>query len=143
MNREQKLAWLFVIFSIIALVASLVCVYLLNIKYGMPKALKGLYLLGIAGLSGIIFLYLDSKDKTKIKADERDKQITKDADIAGLGAVYLLVIIVSFVPVGVAPKASIPTQWLPFLFGFAIFLQMLARSIAILVGYGRGGKENE
>jgi hypothetical protein len=143
MNREQKLAWLFVIFAAVALAVSLVAVFLLYSEYGMPKALKGFYLIGLTGLSGIIFLFLCRKEKAKAISDERDKLIGKNADLAGFGAVYLLVILVSYVPIGIAPEASVPTQWFPYLFPLAVFCQILARSVAILVQYGCGGKQNE
>jgi len=58
--------------------------------------------------------------------------------LAGFGAVYLLVILVSYVPIGIDPQASVPTQWFPYLFPLAVFCQILARSVAILVQYGRG-----
>lgn len=143
MNREQKLAWLVVVFAAVALAVSFVTVYLLYPEYGMPKALKGFYLLGLTGLSGIIFLFLCRKEKARVISDERDEQIGKNADLAGFGAVYLLVILISYVPIGIAPQARIPTQWFPFLFPLAVFCQILARSVAVLIQYGRGGKENE
>ncbi len=143
MNREQKLAWLFVIFAAIALAVSLVAVCFLYSEYGMPKALKGFYLIGLTGLSGIIFLFLCRKEKAKVICDERDEQIGKNADLAGFGAVYLLVILVSYVPVGIDPQAAVPTQWCPFLFPLAVFCQILARSVSILIQYGFGGKKNE
>jgi len=143
MNREQKFAWLFLVCAATGLFASVIAVFLLYPKFGMPGALKGFYMMAISGLSGPIILLLSRKEKIKEISDERDKQICKNADLAGFGAVYLLIIFVSIVPVAIAPQSAIPTQWFPFLFLSAIFCQIFARSLAILIQYGRGGNQNE
>ena len=96
----------------------------------------------IAGSGGIISLFF-KKDKGAITSDERDKQIEKNAHLAGFGAVYLLVILVSIVPPMINSEAKIPTTWLPALLISAGFCQAYAQSIAILIQYGRKLKGEE
>ena len=69
--------------------------------------------------------------------------IDKNVHLAGFGAVYLLVILVSYVPIAIAPEARIPTQWFPFLLPVAALCQAFAMFIATLIQYGKGGKDNE
>lgn len=51
MNRMQKVAWLFVITISLAIISSLIAIAVLYIKVGVPKALSGFALLGIAGFA--------------------------------------------------------------------------------------------
>ena len=89
----------------------------------------------VAGSGGIISL-LFKKDKGPITSDERDKKIEKNAHLAGFGAVYLLVILVSIVPPMINSEARIPTTWFPGLLISAGFCQAYAQSIAVLIQYG-------
>ena len=95
----------------------------------------------IAGSGGIICITCIKKDKGPVATDERDKLIEKNAHLAGFGAVYLYVILMSFLPIGVlGEKASIPVAWCPGLLIGAIYFQVYAQSIAILIQYGRISK---
>ena len=69
-----------------------------------------------------------------------NKMIEKNAHLAGFGVVYLLVILVSYLPVVMAPEAKIPTQWFPYLFPIAVICQYFTQSLATLIQYGRGSK---
>jgi hypothetical protein len=95
----------------------------------------------IAGSGGIICITCIKKDKGPVTTDEREKLIEKNAHIAGFGAVYLYVILMSFLPIGImGEKASIPVTWCPGLLIGAIYFQVYAQSIAILIQYGWSGK---
>jgi len=92
----------------------------------------------IAGSGGIICITCFKKDKGPVTNDERDKLIEKNAHLAGFGAVYLYVILMSFLPIGIlGEKASIPVTWCPGLLIGAAYFQVYAQSIAFLVQYGR------
>jgi hypothetical protein len=98
----------------------------------------------IAGSGGIISITCFKKDKGLVISDERDRLIEKNAHIAGFGAVYLYVILMSFLPIGIlGDKASIPVTWCPALLIGAAFFQAYAQSLAILIQYGRTGKNVE
>jgi hypothetical protein len=56
----------------------------------------------------------------------------------------LYIILMSFLPIGIlGEEASIPVTWCPGLLIGAAFCQVYAQSIAILIQYGRGGKNVE
>ena len=93
-----------------------------------------------------VFIFISrflKKDKGAVTFDERDKVIEKNAHLAGFGTVYLLVILVSYLPIGIAPEAKIPTKWFPFLLPLAVICQCFAQSLATLIQYGRQSKGEE
>ena len=143
MNRQQKIA---LIILIVSLFGMLLGITLILMKHYGPDFPKGIVAFGGFILSLGLFFVISrilKKKKGEVVSDERDKQIEKDAYLAGFGVVYLLVIIVSYLPIGIAPEARIPTQWFPYLFPIAVLCQCLAMSISTLIQYGRGGKSNE
>ena len=140
MNRAQKMAWLFVITISVAVLLAGGAVGILYVKVGMPKALAGLGFLGIAGFGGLGPLIF-RKDKGKVTYDERDGLINSRAALAGFGAAYMVVGLVCMIPFFVlGPKANISVTWLPMIFMGAGITHFFAHSVAILIGYGRGGK---
>ena len=143
MNRAQKISWSIVITMSLGLILAVTAFVILYPKFGMSGAFRiGFGLLAIGGLGGLsVFIF--KKDKGKVTRDERDELIEKNSFYVGLGAVYLLVILVSYLPIGIAPEAQIPTKWFPFLLPAAVLCQAFAQSIAILIQYGWGGKNGE
>jgi len=103
---------------------------------GVPK-IAFLLPVCIAGSGGIISITCFKKDKGAIAFDERDKLVEKNANLAGFGAVYLYVILMSFLPIVIlGGEASIPVTWCPVLLIGAGFCQAFAQSIAYLIQYG-------
>jgi membrane protease YdiL (CAAX protease family) len=140
MNRQQKIAIIVLIVSLLGLSLGIT---LTLMKHYVPGFPKGTVALGGFILSIGVFLVIGrilKKKKGEIVSDERDKQIEKNAYLAGFGAVYLLVILVSYLPIGIAPEGKIPTQWFPFLLPIAVLCQCLAMSISTLIQYGREPK---
>ncbi|MBW8000753.1 MAG: DUF2178 domain-containing protein [Planctomycetes bacterium] len=143
MNRSQKAAWLIVITTSIALIASGTAITIFYSAFGFPKASAGLGFLGIAGIGGLARIVF-KKDKGNVTVDERDNKINKRAALAGFGAAYLFVGLACMTPFFVlGPDASIKVFWLPMIFMIAGVTNFYVHSIAILVQYGKGGKENE
>ncbi len=143
MNRWQKIAWSLVITISVGFILSCIAIAILYVKVGMPKASAGIAFLGIAGLGGFSLLIF-KKDKRQVTFDERDKLIKRRAALVGFAASYLFVGLACMIPFSVlGPKASIPVHWLPQIFGGAAISFFFTHSVAILVQYGRGGKENE
>ncbi|MEJ2702830.1 MAG: hypothetical protein P8Z79_10355 [Sedimentisphaerales bacterium] len=137
MNRQQKIA-LFVLIT--SLFGMFLGITLTLMKHYVPDFPKGTIAFGGFILSLAMFLVISrilKKKKSDVVSDERDKQIEKNAYLAGFGAVYLLVILVSYLPIGVAPETKISTQWFPYLFPIAVLCQCLAMSISTLIQYGR------
>jgi len=143
MNRMQKIAWLFVVTISLSVIFSIAATILLYAKLGMPKAQAGLAFLAIAGLGGLGPLVF-KKDKGSVTCDERDKQIKRRAALASFGASYLIVGAACMIPFFIlGPKASISVTWLPNIFGVAAICAFFTHSVAILVQYGRGGRNDE
>jgi len=140
MNRQQKIAIIVLIVSLLGLFLGITITLLKHYVPGFPKGTVafGGFILSIGVL--LIMSRVLKKKKGEVISDERDQQIEKNAYLAGFGAVYLLVIVVSYLPIGIAPEAKIPTQWFPFLFPIAVLCQCLAMSISTLVQYGREPK---
>jgi hypothetical protein len=137
MNREQKIA-------VATLVTSLLGMSLLIIGIAFRRYIESVPKIAIiltGAVLAIAILVLVSRfkhDKGAVKFDERDK-----AALAGFGAVFLLVILVSYIPIAIAPEAKIPTTWFPGLLPVAALCYGFAVSLSTLIQYGRGGKQNE
>jgi len=138
MNRQKKIAATVLIVSLLGLSLGIAVILTRRFVPGFPKtaiAFGG----AILAFGVIVFISRFKKDKGAVTFDERDKLIEKNAHLAGFGAVYLLVILVSYVPIGIAPEAKIPTKCFPFLLPVAVLCQCFAQSLATLIQYGRGG----
>ncbi|MBA7480263.1 hypothetical protein ES707_15712 [subsurface metagenome] len=143
MNRQQKIA---LIVLIVLLLAPFLVLTIIIIRHFVPDFPKGTIAFGGFIFSIGVFIFISrflKKDKGAVEFDERDKMIEKNAHLAGFGTVYLIVILVSYLPIGIAPEAKIPTQWFPFLFPIAVLCQCLAMSLATLIQYGREPKGEE
>ena len=143
MNRQQTIA---IYVLIVSLLGMFLLIILTLMKHYVPNFPKGLvafvgFVLSLGAF--LIIRRILKKKKGEIVFDERDKQIETNAYLVGFGAVYLLVIIVSYLPIGIAPEAKISTQWFPFLLPIAVLCQCLAMSISTLIQYGRGGNNHE
>ena len=140
MNRQQKIALSVLIVSFFAMFLGIILTLMKHYVPDFPK--KDIAFPGFILACGVFVLIsrFIKKDKGAVTFDERDKMIEKNAHLAGFGAVYLLVILVSYLPVGIAPEAKIPTQWFPYLFPIAVICQYFTQSLATLVQYGWGIK---
>jgi hypothetical protein len=142
MIRQQKIAVTVLIVSLLGLLLGITVILLRRFIPDFPKtavAFGGV----ILALGVIVFVSRLKKDKGAVTFDERDKLIEENAHLAGFGVVYLLVILVSYLPIGIAPEAKIPTKWFPFLLPMAVLCQCFAQSLATLIQYGWGGKNHE
>jgi len=141
MNRSQKISLTLVITFSLGLFLGITAIVMRRSGVGVWKIALA-FAVAIAGSGGIISLVFFRKDKDAITHDERDEQIWKNAHLAGFGAVYLYVILMSFLPIGIlGEEASIPVTWCPGLLIGAGFSQVFAQSLAILIQYGWGGKD--
>ncbi len=139
MIRQQKIAVTVLVVSLLSMFLGIALTLMKHYYPGFPK--KDIaFPCFILACGVIVLIGRFKKDKGAVTFDERDKEIEKNAHLAGFGAVYLLVIFVSYLPVGIAPEAKIPTQWFPFLFPLAVLCQCFAMSLATLIQYGRRDK---
>ncbi len=142
MNREQKRAWAIVISMSLAALLGVAALAVHLLELGAARWLV-LAAAAVQG-TGVVVCLRVKPDPGAVTSDERDKQIEKNAHLAGFGAVYLFVIVASFAPIAIfGEKGSLPVTWCPALLIGAGFCQAYAMSVATLVQYGRGGKEDE
>jgi len=142
MNRAQKISLTMVITFSLGLFLGIILIVMRLFDVGIPK-IAFLFPVFTAGSGGIVSITCFKKDKGSVTFDERDKLIEKNAHLAGFGAVYLFVILVSILPPAIDQNAKIPTTWFPALLIGAGFCQAYAQSIAILTQYGWGGKDEK
>lgn len=143
MIRQKKIA---LIILIVSLLGMFLGITLTLMKHYIPDFPKEYIAFPAFILSLGVFLIISrilKKKKGEVVFDERDKLIEKNSYLAGFGTVYLIVILVSYLPVGIAPEAKIPTQWFPFLFPLAVLCQCIAMSLSTLIQYGRQPKGEE
>ena len=139
MNREQKRAWAMVISMSLALILVIVAGIMHLLDVGSPRLL--IYVAAVVLGSGVVLCLRVKPDKGAVTSDERDKQIEKNANLAGFGAVYLFVIVASFAPIAILGKdGTIPVTWMPGLLVGAGMCQTYAMFVAILIQYGRRSK---
>ena len=139
MNREQKRAWAIVIGMSLAMILGVAALAVHLLELGSPRIL--LFAAALAQGTGVLVCFRVKPDEGAVASDERDKQIEKNANLAGFGAVYFFIIVVSFAPIAIlGEKASIPATWFPGLLVGAGLCQAYAYFVAILVQYGRGGE---
>ena len=116
MNRQQKIALTVLVVSLFAIFLGIT---LILMKYYVPDFPKGTIAFGGFIFSIGVFLIISrilKKKKGEVVSDERDKLIEKNAYLAGFGTVYLLVILVSYLPIGIAPEAKNQRSGFPFCF---------------------------
>ena len=142
MIRQQKIAVTVLIVSLLGLFLGITVILMRRFIPDFPKTAVA-FSSFILAFGVIVFMNRFKRDKGAVTFDERDKLIEKNAQFAGFGAVYLLVILVSYLPIGIAPAAKMPTKWFPFLLPLAVLCQCFAQSLATLIQYGRGGTDHE
>lgn len=143
MNRAQKIAWVFVGTTSLAVVVTIAFIAILYFRFGMPKALYGFGAIGVAGLGGFAPLFI-KKDKGKVTFDERDKLINKRATLAGFTGAYMFVIAACVTPFFIlGPQGNISVKWLAQIPIGACVITFFAHSIAILSQYGWRNKNYE
>ena len=140
MNRVQKVAWFLVITFSAAVVVSCIAILVLYFyfKIGMPRAMAGLFFIGLAGFGGLAPLIF-KKDKGAVTYDERDEIIHLKASRAAFAIFFIATSLLSFVAVPLlrGGDGSISVKELWFLFGIAAMPFWPAWSIMVLMLYGK------
>jgi len=151
MNKTQKGAWFSLINFILLIIFSVHSVKIIRGIFspeGYPNALKvvlfwAFIIFGFMGLSAFL-LYRKKQSPAEVKSDERDNLIQKRAALVCFVLVWFLLII-SYVILWhiVGLDGSIPLYILPFIYLGVFFTAILVFNVAVLVQYGRGGKDGE
>lgn len=142
MNRAQKIAWSYLVFISLGLLASVAFIIVLYPKLGMPGALRGFGCTGLGGLGALSALVF--RKDGKVLFDERDRLFHQRAWFVGYCASYLF-----FVVIGMAtwfmygPDGTISVNVLPLTVVGGMMALTLAHSVAILEQYGWTNKGEE
>ncbi|HSV99892.1 MAG TPA: hypothetical protein VLI39_06950 [Sedimentisphaerales bacterium] len=141
MNRYQKIAW----FNLIVIAATVIVT---SAAIAVDIHIRGYSTVGwwFVGLLALLKftprLFKKPQSPGGVVADERDELILKKAVSSAWSAfwwVFVAVTFLSFLVVG--PRNSVPTIALPLMaIGAGLFLKV-ACSVAILMQYGRGGRD--
>ena len=135
MNPEQKTAW----FIIVTFCLSVVAFLLLLPVVGLQAAWAALGLMGICGLSPVIFR--KKRKEGEVDYDERDRAILQKATTAGGMSSYLVFVLVCMIPWFVyrwQGQEEISIEYLPFAVICGCITLFVARAVTILVLYRRG-----
>jgi Na+/H+ antiporter NhaC len=147
MNRTQKYAWFsLAIFSLSIAVAGY-NFYGVFVSKKLADSFIGRYWSVFAFsliLIPALILLRKKQSPAEVDSDERDEQIRKKAIVASYtSAVILFIISILILWFAVGPNGTIPVWIFPLIVLEVFFMAMVVYSIAILIQYGRAGKENE
>ena len=141
MNRLQKIAWYNLIVMLVSLALTGAAVGTLAAIVGMPGALGGFGFLGISGLLGLSPI-LFRKKRSQSDLDERDLLIFRRASLVAYSIFWIYFTLACMAPWFVLDQgATIRVVMLPLMLVGGFFIVQLIQSIAVLVQYGRGGKD--
>jgi uncharacterized Tic20 family protein len=143
MNKTQKSAWF-------SLAAALTCIasfgyifvqFFVRKKLGLTGVWPLLAAYGV--LLGVPIIFLRKKQSPReVDKDERDSLIEKRAVIAAFVSIWILLFAATIIPrfiVGL--DGSIPVWSLAFINVGILLIVLFVYSVAVLVQYGRGGKD--
>ena len=147
MNRTQKGAWFTLTVAILLLVFGAI-IYAAMFAPGNMTAGTGLVkiwgwfiLVFLAGGTALVHFKRKPSD---VDFDERDSVVKKNAVLVAFVSLLVLLFVSSIVPSFVAvDEGSIPVCLLPIINIGVFLVVMLIYSVAVLVQYCWGGKENE
>ncbi|MEN6575198.1 MAG: DUF2178 domain-containing protein [Phycisphaerales bacterium] len=94
MNREQKRALAIVVSMSVAAILAIAALAARHFDWRPARLL--LVAAAVVQGTGVLVCLRVKPDQGAVTSDERDKQIEKNSHLAGFGAVYLFVIVVSF-----------------------------------------------
>lgn len=143
MNRLQRMACFNLIVIAICLGLCAGAITVLALVIGLRNALGGFVFIGFAGIM-LISPFIFPKDKGSVRFDERDELIQKRAVLVGFAASYcffIAVCVITWLIVGI--DGSVSVNMLPIMVCGGFITYELGRSVAILIQYGWGNKDNE
>ena len=145
MNRYQKLAW----WNLIVITFTII---ITTTAIAIEFHIRGYSELGLYFIAPLVllrfnrFLFKKPQSEGGVVSDERDSFIIKRAVSFAYTTFWIVFFVSSFavhIFMGMGPKSSVPTITLPLMaVGGALFMKIVC-SVAILVQYGRGGKDGK
>ena len=147
MNRSQEHAilWLF----LMPLSAAIGGGLLVGLVYVEGPSLRRTLMFSLFAVwTGLFWLWVLLQQKMrrrkKVTFDERDEIIDKKAALAGYVGVWMYFVSACVVPWWlVGPKGTVSANILPIILIGGIIAFSIVQSLAILIQYGRGGKDGK
>lgn len=145
MNKTQKGAWCILIASLFLILFGILLFTEIVILKNLFTSLHRFVALLLFSFMVPLFIFLRKKQSiAEVESDERDRLIVKRAILVSFVSGWILIAaftLISRLILGIT--GSIPI-WILSLINFFIFIiAMFIYSAAILVQYGRGGKDGE
>ncbi len=145
MNKTQKGAWFTFGVAILLLTFGLIIFTQMFASGATSIKLVRIWVLVILFFMVISAVLLRIKqNRAEVDFDERDNSIKKNAVLVSFISLWVLLFAASIIPCSIVEQeGSIPVTLLPII-NFGVFLiAMLVYSVAVLVQYGRVGKNVE
>jgi hypothetical protein len=142
MNRQQKIALYNLIVIVVSLSFTAGAVKMTAMSFGFPAAFGGFGFLGLCIFTAPAPLLFRKEKQYKVECDERDILITKNSELTAnncSNAFFVLVSLTALFMFGLNGTVSVLT--LPVMVAGAYAISGLARSVSVLVQYGKGGKD--
>ena len=146
MNKTQKGAWYNLAMTILLLVFSIIWIAKVFFLPGRLTQTPSLvfFLLYWLMIGVSILFFRRKQSKTEVDFDERDTLIKRRAVQISYISLWVLLIVASVVPFVITDQRGlIPVSALPPIVFLIFLIVMLIYSMAILIQYGRGGKDGE
>ncbi len=146
MNKTQKIAWFNLVGALLCFALGIYIAVEVFILRRLPEGFGRFWGLPAFWLiTGIAIIFLRKKQSpAEVDSDERDNFIKRRAVLASFVSVWILLFASSMIPrFIVGQDGSIPVWLLPIINLGVFFIVMLVYSVAVLVQYGRGGKDGE
>ena len=142
MNRAQKIECFNLFVTALSTGGSLVAVILLARLVGMPKAWAGMAVMGLMGIMALgPFIFRNEKEQDRIAFDERDMLIHKRAESVAFIATYAFFLtFCASVLNNVGINGQVPGYLLLILLAGGFVVLMSAKSLSLIIQYGKGGK---
>jgi hypothetical protein len=139
MNRTQKIALYNLIVIIVSMSFTAGAVTMMALTFGFPLAFAGFGFLVIYVFTGLAPLFFRKEKQCKVEHDERDILIIKNAELTANNCSYLYFFLVSWAALFIfGLNGTVSVLALPIMVAGAYAISGLARSVSILVQYGRG-----
>ncbi len=140
MNREQKRALTILISMSVTIVLAVTAVVMKMLHLRWLGILLLPFVVAAACVGGIVYFRLRPRGGSVV-FDERDREIQRNANLAGFGMVYFLLGLGAFAPgLILGEEAAISVAWLPMMIAAAMVCHAYAFVASLLVQYGRRGR---
>ena len=145
MNRTQRSAWCMLMVSLFGIFFGiLLFAEIAVLKSFFTSVHRFIALVLVCLFVPYLIFLLKKQSPTEVESDERDRLIIKRAILVSFVSVWIMLAGVCIIPrFIVGETGAIPVYVLTFINLYIFMIAMLVYNIAILIQYGRGGKDGQ